>query len=115
MSLLKHAGKIVRRMVLGHTDLPQQCAVAMPDPQDEISVWLYGAGPPRHVTDAHGPGCASPFTIGIGLEDDPGESARLSLRFCERHGERRMLGEIGLRAAGIVRTNGQTLRLFQAR
>jgi len=115
MSLLKQARKIVRRMVLGDTDLPQQCAVAMPDPQDEISVWLYGAGPPRDVTDAHAPACAAPFTIGIGLEDDPGESAHLSLRFCERHGERRMLGEIGLRAAGIIRTSGQTLRLFQAR
>jgi flavin reductase (DIM6/NTAB) family NADH-FMN oxidoreductase RutF len=55
------------------------------------------------------------FYDGIGLEDDPGDSAHLSLRLCERHGERAMLGEIGLRAAGIVRTNGQTLRLFQAR
>jgi flavin reductase (DIM6/NTAB) family NADH-FMN oxidoreductase RutF len=119
MSLLKRARKMVRRMVLGDTDLPQQCTVAMPDPQDEISVWLHGAGAPRDVTDAHAPACAAPFTIGIGVEDDPGESADLSLRFCERHGERRVLGEIGLRAAGIIRTNGgtngHTLRLFQAR
>ncbi|HEY6340826.1 MAG TPA: flavin reductase [Bryobacteraceae bacterium] len=115
MSLLKRARKIFRRMALGNTDFPQQCSVAMPDPQDEIGVWLHGAGPPRDVTEAHAPACASPFTVGIGLEDPPRDHACLSLRFCERSGRRRMLGEIGLRHAGIVGTSGPPLALFQVR
>jgi flavin reductase (DIM6/NTAB) family NADH-FMN oxidoreductase RutF len=101
--------------MLGNTDFPQQCSVAFPDPQDEIGVWLHGAGPPRDVTEAHAPACALPFAVGIGLEEPPGARARLSLRFCERDGQRRMLGEIGLRHTGIVRTSGPALYLFQAR
>ena len=97
------------------TWLPQQCNVAMPDPQDEISVWLHGEGAPRDVTDAHALACAAPFTIGIPLDDSSAENGRLSLRFCERYGERRVLGEIGLRGVGSIRTNGQTLGLFEAR
>ena len=115
MMSLAPARKIVRGLLLGDTDLPQQCNVAMPDPQDEISVWLHGEGVPRDVTDAHALACAAPFTIGIGLDDSSEESGHLSLRFCERHGERRVLGEIGLRGAGTIRTKGQTLCLFEAR
>ncbi len=115
MTLLKRARKSLRRMLLGDTDLPQQVTVAMPDPQDEISVWLHGAGAPRDVTDAHVPACAAPFTIGIGLEGDLEESAHLALRFCERQGERHVLGEIGLRAAGTIRTGGPAVHLFEAR
>jgi flavin reductase (DIM6/NTAB) family NADH-FMN oxidoreductase RutF len=115
MTFLKRARRIVRRMALGNTDLPQQCTVAMPDPQEEITVWLHAAGPPCDVTEAHAPACALPFAVGIGLKEPPGARERVSLRFCERYGQRRMLGEIGLRQAGIVATNGPALNLFQAR
>ena len=39
----------------------------MPDPQLEISIWLEGLGEPLDVTSNHVVACASPFTIGIGL------------------------------------------------
>jgi flavin reductase (DIM6/NTAB) family NADH-FMN oxidoreductase RutF len=115
MSLQTAARQIIRRMALGDTDLPQQCTIELPDPQDEIRVWLHGAGAPRDVTDAHVPACAAPFLIGIGLDDDPGHNARLSLKFCESHRDRRVLGEIGLASARAIQTSGQTLRLFEAR
>jgi flavin reductase (DIM6/NTAB) family NADH-FMN oxidoreductase RutF len=114
MPWLTQVEKTLRRLLLGDTDLPQQCLVPMPDPQDEISVWLDGAGAPRDVTDTHLIACPLPFTIGLGMQDSPGVSATLSLQFRERHGQRALLGEVFLRASSTVQTSGPTLRLFDA-
>ena len=39
-----HAGAAaLRRVLLGNTNLPQQCTVGISDPQTEVRVWLHGA------------------------------------------------------------------------
>ncbi len=42
----------VRRILLGPTDLPQACDLALHNPQSEISVWLHGMGEPRDADHA---------------------------------------------------------------
>jgi flavin reductase (DIM6/NTAB) family NADH-FMN oxidoreductase RutF len=89
------------------------------DPQSEVEVWLHGVGTPRDVTANNVAIAARPFTIGITTEEkwEPGvvERSRPSLKFRERGGERRLLGEIGLRLQDrIVVGGGEWLNLFRA-
>jgi flavin reductase (DIM6/NTAB) family NADH-FMN oxidoreductase RutF len=115
------AGKLysgLRKVFLGPTDLPQACDVALHYPQTEIEVWLHGMGEPRDVTLRHSPACTAPYMFCIGFEREE-QLARyadspLSLRFCERVGRRRLLGEIGLQLTDILPTAGPQLCLFQA-
>jgi flavin reductase (DIM6/NTAB) family NADH-FMN oxidoreductase RutF len=113
-----HAGAAaLRRVLLGNTNLPQQCTVGIPDPQTEVRVWLHGAGEPRDVTFAHSIACAAPFTICIG--EGQGELDRtadkLALRFQEADGKRRLLAELRLQHTATMVTTGPRLHLFQVR
>ena len=106
----------VRSTILGDTDLPQQCAVGLRGPQSEIRVELHGLGTRpgvRDVTGRHMIACASPFTIGIGLDDEPSGSSPLSLRFFEREGDQRLLAEIELRLSASIPAGDQRLCLFE--
>ena len=126
----------LRSLLLGATDLPQACNLGLHEPQSEVAVWLHGMGTPRDVTFRHSVACAAPFLVCIGfapeesLEDSPHKSpytsieeraaGRLSLKFCERGGDQRLLGEIGLRLSAILPTAilptaGPELCLFEAR
>src|SRR5947209_1761001 len=120
MSLADRTRKVLRRIVLGGFDLPAQCTLGLSHPQAEISVWLHGAGRrARDVTESHVLACAAPFRVGICLENnwsaDLKESARLSLKFCERDAEKRVLGEIGIRPMGAVPAGDRRLQLFEIR
>jgi flavin reductase (DIM6/NTAB) family NADH-FMN oxidoreductase RutF len=105
--------------VFGDTFLPQEFFLGLADPQTEITVWLYGMGSPRDVTRHHSMACAAPFTICIAFAEgqNPGEEElkRLTLKFCERNGQKRVLGEIGLRLTSIIQEVGLLLILFEAR
>jgi flavin reductase (DIM6/NTAB) family NADH-FMN oxidoreductase RutF len=112
----KHkVGVALKRMLLGKTNSPQQCTVGIHDPQEEVSVWLHGAGAPRDVTFEHSIACASPFTICIGGGDwqlrDAGKGPTLEFR--EHDGEGRLLAELGLRHTATILTDGPALHLFQ--
>jgi flavin reductase (DIM6/NTAB) family NADH-FMN oxidoreductase RutF len=116
MSVGHSVAAVLRQVLLGKTNLPQQCTVGIHDPQTEVTVWLHGIGAPRDVTFEHSIACAAPFTICVGggewpLNRDAGK--RLALRFRERDGEKRLLAELGLRHTGTILTDGPALRLFQ--
>ncbi|HEY2843046.1 MAG TPA: flavin reductase, partial [Bryobacteraceae bacterium] len=92
-------------------------AVALRDPQSEVRVVLHGLGAPREVTGRNMIACASPFTIGIGLDPDAGQEAAkssgLSLKFSEREGDQRLLAQIGLRFSSAVPAGPHELCLFE--
>jgi flavin reductase (DIM6/NTAB) family NADH-FMN oxidoreductase RutF len=103
-------------MLLGDADLPQQCAVALRAPQSEVRVLLHGLGSPCDVTGRHMIACASPFTIGIGLDAQASmqvaDASSLSLKFFEQAGEQRLLAEIELHLSTSVPAGTQELFLF---
>jgi flavin reductase (DIM6/NTAB) family NADH-FMN oxidoreductase RutF len=115
VSFKHNVGVALKRMLLGETNLPQQCTVGLPDPQREVRVWLLGVGAPRDVTFEHSIACASPFTICIGGSDwqlrDAGKGPTLEFR--EHDGEGRLLAELGLRHSATILTDGPALHLFQ--
>jgi len=115
--MLRLARKTVRRILLGNTDLPQQCSVAMTDPQSEVEVWLHGLGTGLNVTDSHVIACAAPSTVAVGL--DGGQRieprTRMRLKFHERGGNRTLLGQLVLQSSAVVRTGGGDLHLFEVR
>jgi flavin reductase (DIM6/NTAB) family NADH-FMN oxidoreductase RutF len=119
MSLVREFVKVMKRMALGDTLVPQEFTLGMAEPQTEITVWLHGAGAPVDVTHRHSMVCASPLTICVGFDDGkkPSEKelARLSLSFCEREGRKRVLGEIGLKCKSIIPVPGSDLILFEPR
>ncbi len=117
--MLKLARQALKRAVLGDTHLPQQCTVAMRDPQSEVEVWLHGLGPGLNVTNNHGIACASPSTIAVGLDAalraqiKPG--TRLLLKFHQRGGNRALLGQLGLQSTAVVQTGGGDVHLLKVR
>ena len=117
--MLRLARKTLKRVVLGNADVPEQCTVAMPDPQSEVAVWLHGLGSRLNVTDRHAIVCAVPPIVAIRLDDatspqiKPG--ATTLLRFCDRNADGVMLGQLELQSAGIVETGGGDLSLFEIR
>jgi flavin reductase (DIM6/NTAB) family NADH-FMN oxidoreductase RutF len=115
--MLSLARKTLRRILLGNTDLPQQCSVAMSDPQSEVEVWLNGLGPAVNVTDSHVIACAAPSMLAVGLDGEqriePG--TRVRLKFHERGGNRTLLGQLVLQSSAVVRTGGGDVHLFEVR
>jgi len=110
--------KAVKKAALGSADVPQECTVGMPDPQQEIRIWLEGCGDPLDVTLNHVVACASPFTVGIGLNlerYEPNRRTGVLLRFQERNGGQRLLAKVALRPSETVSATGQELSLFQIR
>ena len=108
----------IKRLAMGDSIFPQQVTVGMRDPQGEISVWLHGLGALRDVTNRHVMACVDPLTIGVVFDPwwtvPSASEARLSLRFVERRGRKRLLGEI--RLAGVGEPFGEDgLRLFRVR
>src|SRR5690349_19331553 len=116
--MIRTIGKAIKKIALGEADVSQQCTVGMPDPQLEIRVWLEGLGDPLDVTNNHVVACASPLTVGIGVNPERYEQASrtsLWLKFREHSGERRVLAQLGLDASETVSAAGQKLSLFQIR
>lgn len=119
MSMIQQSGRALKNLVFGDTLLPQEFTVGMVEPQSEIIVLLHGMGIPIDVTHRHSTACSDPFTICIAFNGerrpDNRDLRRLSLRFCERDGQKRVLGEIGLRLTATVSVVGSELLLFGAR
>jgi flavin reductase (DIM6/NTAB) family NADH-FMN oxidoreductase RutF len=110
--------KAIKRITLGDPELHQSCTVGMPDPQLETRLWLEGLGDPLDITNNHVVACASPFTVGIGLNREQkwqAERSRPSVKFRKRDGDHRLLAKVTLRTAGTVIAAGQELSLFHVR
>jgi flavin reductase (DIM6/NTAB) family NADH-FMN oxidoreductase RutF len=119
MSMVRRARRAIQRIVFGDTFLPQEFFLGLEDPQTEITVWLHGLGLPLDVTRRHSMACAAPFTICIAFDEGQKPSAkdlrRLTLKFCERGGQRRVLGKIDLKLTTVILDAGLALVLFEAR
>jgi flavin reductase (DIM6/NTAB) family NADH-FMN oxidoreductase RutF len=119
MGLATQTRKIVKRIVFGPTDFPQQCAIGLHDPQSEVSVWMRGLGAPRDVTQNHVMACAAPFTIGIGLDGKQSgalaESTQLWLEFRERTAEGQLLVKMELQLSAVLPVGKHELYLFRVR
>lgn len=119
MSIVKRSRSGIKNLVFGDTLLPQEFTIGMNEPNAEVSVWLHGTGAPIDVTRSHSTACSDPFTVCIAFSDrqrlNENELGRLSLKFSERDGRRRVLGEIGLRPAECISLPGVALLLFRAR
>jgi len=109
---------ILKRMLLGPVEFPQKLDLEMQDPQSEVDVWLHGLGERLDVTHSHLMACGAPFTICIQIEKKSVTDGRfdrsMALRFQERSGERRQLGEIKLRFVEAFRAGTRQLCLFSA-
>lgn len=119
MSIVRQCRKAIQRVVFGNTLLPQEFFLGLADPQTEVTVWLYGMGTPLDVTLRHSMACAAPFTVCIAFDEDrkPSEKdfGNLSLTFCERDGQKQVLGKISLKMISVVPAVGMELILFEAR
>jgi hypothetical protein len=108
----------LREILLGRTNFPKAVDLPMQNPQREVSIWLHGLGQPRDVTSCHSVACAVPFTFCIGFKHEDISSVNtdkdISLNFCESTGERRILGEIGLKLWMAIPTKDEHLYLFNA-
>jgi flavin reductase (DIM6/NTAB) family NADH-FMN oxidoreductase RutF len=115
MSLAHQLRDALIRSLLGETNLPQGCNIALRDPQTEIVVWLHGMDAPRDVTHCHTVACVSPpmVCIGFGAEENLEEKlqGRLSLSFCER-GNKHPLGKMKLFLSTILPVAGVNRCLF---
>ena len=121
MSIIGQCRKIIKQLMFGDTLLPQAFTIGLTEPRGEITVWLHGMGSPIDVTRRHSMACADPFTVCIALDDKEKltetELGRLSLKFCERDGQRRVLGKISLNGKQTTDKlpGGAQLILFEAR
>lgn len=115
---LAQAGAVVRNLVFGPANVPQQCIVGMSDPQSEISVVLQGKDALLDVTHNNVMASARPLTIGIGFtrESNPGLARDLQpvLAFREVDGEKRLLAEIRLRFVDSLPLGQDELCLYTA-
>src|ERR1700744_5778995 len=116
MSIIHKIRLVIKRIAFGNTLLPQEFTLGLTEPQTEITVWLHGAGAPRDVTRRHSMVCASPLTICIGFDEEERTNEKdlihPSLKFCERAGQKRVLGVIGLKPQMAVAVAGSKFVLF---
>jgi len=115
MSVLRQIRAAIQNRILGETILPEEFATGIADPQQEISVMLDGMGEAIDVTFHHSTACSDPFLIAVAFEGrtpTSRELCRLSLKFYERDGERKLLGDIGLRLSETISVMGSELFLF---
>ncbi len=116
MLKIRSARTVLRQLVFG-PPIPQFCTVGLAHPQSEVRVWLRGLDLPLDVTDRNVIAAACPFTVGIGLENIPGEATLkrtpLSLAFSDRSGDGSVLGEIQLAYAETIRIGDRALCLFR--
>src|SRR6266849_4844023 len=100
MPLLRQCRRMLKKVAFGDTLLPQEFTIGLAEPQTEISVWLHGIGMPRDVTGCHTTACAAPLTVCVALDEGhrltEKDLGKAVLKFCERGGRRRVLGEIRL-------------------
>jgi flavin reductase (DIM6/NTAB) family NADH-FMN oxidoreductase RutF len=121
MSIVGQCRKAIQRLVFGHTLLPQAFTIGLTDPQEEVAVWLHGMGEPIDVTNHHSMACADPFAVCIAFDEGQklteAEFKNLSLKFCERAGEKKLLGQIHLdsKRTVVIPAQGTQLILFGAR
>ncbi len=119
MSLNKNLRQLMKKAMFGGERLPNRFFLAQTEPQQEVVVWLLGAGEPVNVTRRHCQASAVPFTICIEFARGhaPGENvrSRLKLRLSENGGAERVLSEIDLDYQETLACGESEFLLFHAR
>jgi len=109
----------LKRIVFGGDTLPLRFFIGQPQPQQEVTVWLHGFGPPRDVTRCHGPASTIPCTFWIAFDTAcvPGEKscARMSLGFREAGHRQRLLGRLGMRYTQTIQAGRSAILVFEPR
>jgi flavin reductase (DIM6/NTAB) family NADH-FMN oxidoreductase RutF len=109
---------MVRTVVWGSSVPLNAFDFSLRSPQALVTVWLYGVGVPRDVTNCHSVACPAPFILCVGFNEDeaepPVDRHGVRLKFYECGGRKRLLGEIKLRLQTVLSTSGQQLRLYKA-
>jgi len=116
MSIVRHFSQSLKKIVYGDTSIPQEFTIGLRQPQGEVAVFLHGFGAPLDVTERHTMACCAPFIIGVSVDGTgiaaPRKGGDISLRFCERGGEKRVLGLIRLAPKATVPLCRSELILF---
>lgn len=116
MSIFRQSRSAIRKIVFGDTLIPQEFTIGLTEPQAEIAVWLHGLGAPVAVTRRLTTACCAPLVLSVSLDEGQWAAStghcKLSLRFRERAGTKRMLGEIWLAQRAIIPLDGAELLLF---
>jgi flavin reductase (DIM6/NTAB) family NADH-FMN oxidoreductase RutF len=109
----------LKRIVFGEDTLPMRFFIGLPQPQEEVSVWLQGFGLPRNVTRCHGPASVVPCTFWIAFDKErlPSEKqcTQMSLQFRESSKRQRLLGELGLRCTHTIQAGPSAILVFEPR
>jgi flavin reductase (DIM6/NTAB) family NADH-FMN oxidoreductase RutF len=117
MSLKKILGHVIKRALFAGEPLANRFFIALTEPQQEVTVWLHGAGEPIDVTRRHCEACGAPFVLCIGFDRrrGPSEDQRsdLWLRFLEKDGPQRVLGEITLQWIQTINSGDSEFFLFR--
>ena len=95
--------------------LPRYGPLGLSDPQQDVEVWLRGAGEPVDVTRNNVVVALRPFTIGVMFDRHHSVESGNPLRLCmhEARGAKRLLGSIGLRPAGTISLPEHRFCLFE--
>lgn len=119
MTFTRNLRRAAKKIIFGGEALPLRFFIGQPQPQNEISVWLEGFGPPRDVTRCHGPASTVPCTFWIAFDNDnvPNEAqcARMSLHFRENREGHRLLGKLGMIRTHTFPAGESTLLVFEPR
>jgi len=116
MSIIRQFGHSLKNIAYGDTSIPQEFTIGLRQPQGEIAVYLHGFGDPVDVTERHTIACCAPLIIAVSIVNagnfGPQMSNDVSLRFCEREGDKRALGVIRLVQKTVVSLGRSDLVLF---
>lgn len=114
MSIVEQCGRALKHIAYGDTAIPQEFTIGMPEPQTEIAVWLHGLGLPVDVTHRCTTACCGPLIIATCLDQPLARKNGNSflLRFCEREGQKRLLGKIQLAWRNSIALEKSELILF---
>jgi flavin reductase (DIM6/NTAB) family NADH-FMN oxidoreductase RutF len=112
-------GSALTRAIFGGDVLPDGFFIEQPQPQQEISVWVCGHGPPRNVTRCNGPASSVPCTLWVAFDagQSPDEKQRehLWLEFRENAGQRELLGRISLKWTRTIAAGQSEILVFEPR
>jgi flavin reductase (DIM6/NTAB) family NADH-FMN oxidoreductase RutF len=116
MWIIRKIVQPLKKIVYGDTSIPQEFTIGLRQPQAEIAVSLHGFGAPLDVTERHIMACCAPFIIGVSVDGIGNTASRkssdIALRFCERGGDKRVLGVIRLAPNDVVDLGRSELVLF---
>jgi flavin reductase (DIM6/NTAB) family NADH-FMN oxidoreductase RutF len=116
MSIIQQGRNAIKNILFGDSLLPAEFTIGVMEPQTEVAVWLHGMGTPLDVTRRCTTACCSPLMIGISVDEGQrpcGKNhGKVSLTFCEKEGQKRLLGEIRLAFTRAIPLDSSELVLF---